>query len=356
MVKLDIIHAQNKTICEKQFLTAVFVGGATGIGEYSVRALASAHGASGKGLRLYLVGRNELAAKKIISDCQTICPTGQFIFVGVDDLTLLKEVDRVCSELAKMEEANAKGTPVKIDLLVMTTGTMYWSGRRNTSEGLDQMMALIYYSRMRFITQLLPLLTASTSCPGRVISVFAPKRDKTMGSLIFPDDLSLERNYNFKSLGSHTAYMTTFYFEKLAANNPKKLSLSHYYPGLVDSPAFYSADLPLWSRIVFLTLKPFVSLFLPFWVPPKESGERVIYHATSRFPAREQVEKAKDVQIAESSDGVLGGGAYRTDWNNETESVGENYPQLRKDGVPELVWEHVGKVFRDIATNGSFKG
>jgi NAD(P)-dependent dehydrogenase (short-subunit alcohol dehydrogenase family) len=130
MVQLKVVHAQNEALCTKQPLTAVFVGGTSGIGEYAVRALASAHGTSGQGLRLYIVGRNEATARNIISDCQKSCPAGQFNFVHANDLTSIKDVDRVCSELVKVEETNVGGNTAKIDLLVMTQGTLYFDGRR----------------------------------------------------------------------------------------------------------------------------------------------------------------------------------------------------------------------------------
>jgi hypothetical protein len=225
------------------------------------------------------------------------------------------------------------------------------------SEGLDKALSLLYYSRMRFITQLLPLLTASP-LPGRVVSVFAPTRDK--GGKFVLDDLSLVRNYGFGTLGPHAAYMTTLFFEKLADRNAGKLSLSHYFPGLVQTPAFQGTDVPAWLRCIFSLLSPLLRLFI--MVPAKESGARVIFHASPRFPERasnregKRPAKVDDIHIATSSDGVLGGGAYRTNWNNELVPVGKNYPKLRKDGVSELVWDHTQKVFQDIVEKGCFKG
>lgn len=70
------------------------------------------------------------------------------------------------------------------------------------------LMSSLYYSRMRFIMQLLPLLLASP-LPAHVVSVFGPGRDDE----IFPDDLSLRdpKRYGFMNMGSHVAYMTTVF-------------------------------------------------------------------------------------------------------------------------------------------------
>ena len=132
MVRLDVVRSCNATLVKIQPLVAVFVGGTSGIGEYAVRALAATHASNGKGLRLYIVGRNEDAAKSITSDCLKLCPTGQFRFVRANDLSLLKDVDRVCVELMQAEEKEAKttGEMGRIDLLVMTQGYLAFETRQ----------------------------------------------------------------------------------------------------------------------------------------------------------------------------------------------------------------------------------
>ncbi len=129
MARLDVVYSCNAALVRSQPLVAVFVGGAAGIGSYAVQALA-AHAKDGKGLRLYIVGRNKAAAKKITSDCLEVCPTGQFRFVHTDDLALLKNVDRACTEIIKSEQ-ELSGTDENpgIDLLVMTQAYLAFEGR-----------------------------------------------------------------------------------------------------------------------------------------------------------------------------------------------------------------------------------
>jgi hypothetical protein len=206
---------------------------------------------------------------------------------------------------------------------------------------------------MRFVTQLLPLLLASP-LPGRVVSVFGPGRD----TKLILDDLSLRKpqNFNFTSLGSHAAYMTTFFFEKMAASHPGKLSLSHYFPMLVITPAFKGDGVPVWFKGVFAVVGP---LFKLLSVNPKECGDRVLFHTSARFPARPDAgtkspAKIGNVNVASSSDGVLGGGAYRVNWNGEEVPLGKGYKNIRKDEVSEKVWDHTMKVFQDISAGGYF--
>lgn len=129
--RIDDVRARNKALLRSQPITAVFVGGTSGIGEYAVRALASTHGSLGPGLRVYIVGRNQSSAKTIIADCQRACPAGEFHFIRSTDLSLLREVDRTCSEIVSLEEAKTKmtGTPACVDLLVMTQAYFAFGGK-----------------------------------------------------------------------------------------------------------------------------------------------------------------------------------------------------------------------------------
>lgn len=209
---------------------------------------------------------------------------------------------------------------------------------------------------MRFVTQLLPLLLASP-LPGRVVSVFGPGRD----TKLIMEDLALRKpqNFNFTTLGSHAAYMTTFFFERMAASHPGKLSLSHYFPMLVITPAFKGEGVPSWFKGVFAVIGPLIKLIS---VNPKECGDRVLFHTSPRFPARSTDAKAKspakleNLNVAASSDGVVGGGAYRVNWNGEEVPLGKGYKYIRMDDVSQKVWDHTMKVFQDISARGYFYG
>jgi hypothetical protein len=215
-------------------------------------------------------------------------------------------------------------------------------------------MSVLYYSRMRFIIQLLPLLLAS-QLPSHVISVFGPHRNDK----IFPEDLSLRdpKHYGFMNMGSHVAYMTTFFFEKLVTQQPGKLSLTHYFPGIVITKTYYVNELPRRFNYLARVLIPIANL-LSLTVAQMESGERTIFHASSRFPAKDSKESKpsgmEEVQIAVSSDGIVGGGAYRTNWNGETFEMPKMYLKLRKEGMSKKVWDHTMKAFEEIGAGRVF--
>jgi NAD(P)-dependent dehydrogenase (short-subunit alcohol dehydrogenase family) len=131
MVQIDVVRSCNSTLVKTQPLVAVFVGGTSGIGELTIRALAATHSNQGKGLRLYIVGRNADAAQKTISECTRVCPGGNFRFVQAEDLALLEDVDKVCAEIIRIEEdENANGGTARVDLLVMTQALLNFQPRR----------------------------------------------------------------------------------------------------------------------------------------------------------------------------------------------------------------------------------
>lgn len=149
--------------------------------------------------------------------------------------------------------------------------------------------------------------------------------------------------------------MKTFYMEHLAVKYSGKIALMHFYPGLVVTNAFQGPTVPKWFRYTWRLLSPFISLFT---VPEVESGERVLFLASNRFPPRNStsIEDANGLQIAESSDGVSGGGAYRVDWNGESIPIKKNYEELRAAGWGEKFVAHTNQVFADVEAGKVFTG
>ena len=129
MVQIDAVRSSNSLLVKSHPLVAVFVGGTSGIGEYTVKALAT-HAKQGQGLRLYIVGRNADAAEKTISDCTRLFPEGDFRSVKAGDLALLRDVDLVCAEIMRMEEESFTGGPARVDLLVLTQAYFSFDARK----------------------------------------------------------------------------------------------------------------------------------------------------------------------------------------------------------------------------------
>lgn len=125
----------------------------------------------------------------------------------------------------------------------------------------------------------------------------------------------------------------------------------HYFPSLVLTGTFTNNTLPGWFKFLWVVLKPLVSLLA---VKKEESGARIIYHLSENFPARGSNSSGK--QIATASDGVVGGGAYRMNWNNEIFPCGKEFPRLRREGFATKAWDHSTTAVEEIGRNGVFTG
>ncbi|KAH0333662.1 hypothetical protein KCU81_g9785, partial [Aureobasidium melanogenum] len=350
MVKLTTVTAANVAFIKKQSLTAVFVGATNGIGEFTVRELCKTHGHEGPSLRIIIVGRNEKAAQQIMTECKFLCSSVDFHFVQGGDISLLHSVDKSCDEIRSILETTKT---TSIDMLVMTQGKVEFGPRIDTKEGLDKSMSLLYYSRMRFIDNLIPSLLCSTLHTGaRIISIYAGGAE-TMGTL-YSSDLSLDqfKHYSFANCRTHSVAMKTMYLEDLADKHAGKLSCSHMYPGLVVHKGFDDPNYPLWFKIIWRIVKPFTRFF-PMYLTPEDIGQRVLFLASGQRYAPKGSEI--DAETVDATDGVKGGGAYSVTYTNEINDVSKFYQNLRVQNFKEAVLQHTEDVFRAIERDGVFQ-
>lgn len=229
-------------------------------------------------------------------------------------------------------------------------------GRDETAEGLDRKLALHYYVRMRFVTNLLPLLTAAAQDAGgarglsRVVSVLDPiaaVRAGGSGALDYAD-LGLKHTFSLAKCGAHASLMNNFFLEGLASRHPQT-SFLHAYPSGVLTGAL--REMP-GSRALVVLAKV---LLRPFMVPLEESGERHLFAATSgRFLPREAGEGAAGLEgkLALGSDGARGSGCYWVSWDGEVFPSNKKMDNTRKQGAVEKVWEHTEDVFARVCDEG----
>ncbi|KFY29631.1 hypothetical protein V494_08591 [Pseudogymnoascus sp. VKM F-4513 (FW-928)] len=337
MIPLSTVRASNACLRDLPPITAVIAGATSGLGESALRALAENNTAP----RVYIIGRSEERAAAVIADCLKICPGGTFTFLSAD-LTLIKNVDTVCAEILKREEGG------KLDLLFMTHGYITFEGRRETSEGLDALMVLRYYSRIRLLTLLLPLLQRAPS--PRAVSIFAPNHERG----VYPDDLSLRTHHSVLNHLSHAVFMTTFSFSHIAAENPS-LSCLHIHPGLVKTPEFEHARFSPFVKWLFHWV--ILPLIAPLLLDLKESGERNLFMSTSaKFRARSVAEGESgtmvpvvEEEVATGVNGLVGGGVYAVNWNGNVCKGSEKfYREWGQKGLGDKVWEHTMKAFETI--------
>ena len=266
MVSYKEIQASNALINDATApRIAVFVGGTSGIGSFTVRALV----ATGANLRIYLVGRksSEERTHAFIQELHTINPKAEVIWTE-GEVALLAETKRVC-EAIKSKEA-------RVDLLFLTAGYAPFGKRRETAEGLEITQSLEYYSRMLFIMHLLPLL-GEAEAP-KVVSVLGGGMERASINL---DDLDLKKPGNFGGMKAQMQYlvMNTTTLETLANNNPN-VTFIHSWPGWVNTGNLNRGVDPnsLMAWVGWLILEPLIRL-LSF--SDEESGQRHLFQCTS---------------------------------------------------------------------------
>lgn len=295
------------------------VGGTSGIGESTAREFAR----YAISPRIYLVGRNQEQAGRIQAELHALNPSSQVKFVQ-SDITLLKNVDKACTEIQAQEK--------QVNLLFMTAGFLTLAGRTETTEGLDKKLNMNYYSRFRFVHNLLPQLTAAAEAGSlsRSVSVLAAGREAG----IILDDLSLKTHYSSSNALKHAATMNSLMTSHLAELNPAT-SFVHMSPGVVKTNMLQNMGFPRWIAA------PALFLVTPFCVDIKESGERHLYASTSDVFAP----KAR-------AGGSGGGGSYLIDWDNSPVGNLKVLKKYTEEGVAEKVWKHTLEVYKTVCEEG----
>lgn len=266
MVAYDTIQASNRLINDVSVPSvSVFVGGTSGIGQLTIRALV----ATGASMRIYLVGRQSSAERMgaFIQELYTVNPKAEIIWTE-GEVSLLAETKRVCQVIQSKES--------RVDLLFLTAGYAPLGGRKYTSEGLEITQALEYYSRMLFIHHLLPLLNKAEAA--RVVSVLAGGMERAGVDL---EDLDLKKPSwlgHLKARMQVVAMMTTT-MEVLAGANPG-VAFIHSMPGWVDTGNVHRGVDPrsLTGWLVWLFLAPLIGLLA---MRPEVSGQRYLFQSTS---------------------------------------------------------------------------
>lgn len=226
------------------------------------------------------------------------------------------------------------------------------------ADGLDKKFTLNYYSRMRVITNLLPLLqTASTTSPhfSRTLSVLGAGHEDKVNF----DDLDLKNTFSGQRCAGHSIVMNDFMAEELAARNPGT-SFVHSSPRVVLTGA--ARELPFWARATMKVFTPVISLFA---VSAEETGARQLFLATSGLyppakPADGSITAAgvtapKGVSVMKGVDGKVGSGGYLADWDGEITGKKTLLDEYHNKGVGQIVWEHTMGVFAKVDKNAEAK-
>ncbi|KAM7189091.1 NAD(P)-binding protein [Naviculisporaceae sp. PSN 640] len=318
--------------------TAVFIGGTAGIGEAAIRGLVSLSLRNGiqAPSRIYVIGRLQSAERtnKALDILRATNPHVDLVWIS-GDVSLLADVKRLCLEI--------KAREMSLDLLFLSTGYSPFGGREETPEGLPVTQSIGHYSRILFITHLLPLLNASSR--GRVISVLGAGRESSSIDLT---DLQLRKpsSWGGYKIQLHTITMQTVCLERLAETGPS-VTFIHASPGLVNTGNLNRGWKDRWilQALANILLAPFFA-FLSLSIA--ESAERMVWLATTgRFGPNEN--RDSTVQFGGVEKGFTtngsteGGDLYMVGWKGACISNEKELEKLRGE-KGDVIWRETMSV------------
>lgn len=203
-----------------------------------------------------------------------------------------------------------------------------------TSEHIHLLAALNYYTRILFITSLLPLLRSAPRLR-RIISVGGGTQEGPLDAADFP-----ALRLPLPQLRGHLSTLVTLGLESIARNEAT-VSIVHDYPGTVKTPLLNYMSEEQMSALIF--------------VPLEECGERHLFLATSgRFRAAEGgcngVRVGEGDEVAVGTSGVRASGMYSVgpDCESASAEVLELLAGLREKGMVDEIWRHTEGEFTRV--------
>jgi hypothetical protein len=216
----------------------------------------------------------------------------------------------------------------------------------DNADGLEDTISLRYYVRMRFVHNLLPLLSSSPS--SRIVSIHGAGKEGRLNEA----DLELKHTFSLATGALHTSTMNTLALAEVASSHPS-ISCVHVFPGVVVTGAFNTFAEDWYSPLRFLFLRVVLPLMKLVTVSLPESGERHLFHATSaryppsgvKDPPGAGVALPDGVEVARGADWKTGSGCYLLNWNGETIGDKKLLDEYRKREMGKRIWEHTEEVF-----------
>jgi len=260
MPSLAEARASNAAFKPSYRPVALFVGGTSGVGQGMVEALARHTGGNA---HIIIVGRDKSKADTIIDSLpkSTTGSGSTYEFVPCD-VSLMKNVQACTDSLVQRLP--------KINFLVLSPGILSMQGRTETEEGLDQKLALHFYSRWKFAGELLPLLKKAKADgeDAKVMSIL----DAVNGGHINLDDIDLKKGYGLKAAADTAMTGNDIMVDEYSRRHPD-LTFAHIFPGAVNTPLL-TKSYPILGCIV----SPLAKLF----TAPQDCAEWMLYPLLSK--------------------------------------------------------------------------
>ncbi|KAH8646021.1 hypothetical protein BGZ60DRAFT_438356 [Tricladium varicosporioides] len=321
MIKITTIIESNERFASQQHegLVCVFIGATSGIGMGTLRKMATMLYSS----TFYVLGRSESRFQKELDQLRERSPSCNFIFIETQ-VSLISGIDAACDKITSAEQ--------KVDYLCMSPGGMPFQGAVYTNEGLELCFAVSYYSRLRLVSNLLPLLRQSPH--SRVLSILNGTKEKRINE----EDIGLWQHWGITAVVNHTTMFTSLAFHLLATNDTQKqITFIHATPGFVNTGTPRTTypskkDGILWWA--FLSTMQVVSgwIIRYFGMALNESGERHAFHLTS------------DTFIP---------GSWGTSRFNDIVSDNSTLKEYKDRGWAETIWDYTLQIWDKALTTSS---
>ncbi|KIO21689.1 hypothetical protein M407DRAFT_28750 [Tulasnella calospora MUT 4182] len=251
MPPLSDAKALNASYTSSYRPTALFVGGTSGCGQGTAEAFARATQGHA---HILICGRNREAAEKIIAVFPKHAES-KYEFVECD-ATLMKNVVKATEEIKhRISDAGGKS---KLNYLVLSQGVMTMNPFDPTSEGIDRRLALNFYSRWKFVDELIPLMENASSDgeEARVMTILAPG----IAGPLDTSDLGLKKNYSSAKASKQGPAYTDNFIAEYSSRYPA-ISFIHIFPGWVNTPLF--KNLPWYLRLILTSFSSVMARSIP---------------------------------------------------------------------------------------------
>lgn len=269
-------NAQTGSLAGKQ---GIVFGGTAGIGQAFAERMAAA------GASVTIVGRSEPAAQKILegiratreakSGNHSAGATYEFIQA---DLMLLGNGRQAVRKYLDGPQGS------RCDFVVFCQTKATLQGLTLTKEGIDEKLALNFYSRVFLTKELMPLLERTAQQPGadvRVLSVLSAGVHKPYAN--FKDDPYLtEGSYSQTNAADVTSFYTDLWIDDYAKRHPS-VTFVHAAPGFVatswgtDMPAVVRGPIRCMQAVGGRRAEECVELIgQGLWAPSLRGGHRHI--------------------------------------------------------------------------------
>jgi NAD(P)-dependent dehydrogenase (short-subunit alcohol dehydrogenase family) len=226
--KMAAARANNAAAGSLAGRRAVVFGGTQGIGK--ALALRLAKGGAG----VTIVGRNEKAGSEVIEALKEAGPSGAHTFIKAD-LSLMRNAHAAAEELITASP--------RLDYVVFCQTKATIQGRTPTSEGIDEKLALNFYSRAYLTWLLTPVMERSADQHGadvRFLSVLSAGVHGVYSN--YRTDPYLETSFSLKNAADAAGFYNDLFLDREATQHPK-VTFAHAAPGFVDSN--WGAEMPV---------------------------------------------------------------------------------------------------------------